>query len=106
MAVSEIVQTIYHQIKGGRLQVMIGAKNFTSGDNGMSLSFRFMPGRGKVNYCKIVYAPGFDLYDMEIGRIWTQNRTPRYDVKKFVQGVYFDQLMPIFEDFTGLATHL
>lgn len=94
-------------IMGGtnRLHAMIGAKNFAKGDmetDAPFFSFKHMKARDGINYFKIRYNPGLDLFDIEFGRIWGT----KYTVKKVVEGVYVDMVREIFEDTTGLALSL
>jgi|AntRauTorcE11897_2_1112592.scaffolds.fasta_scaffold129682_1 hypothetical protein len=92
-------------IMGGtrRLALMIGAKNFAKGDmetDNPFFSFKFKAkAHDGINYFKIRYNAGLDLFDVEFGRIWGH----KYTVKKEVEGVYVDMVREIFEDTTGLA---
>jgi len=94
-----VAKTILQQLGGRRFIVMTGAKNMT--DHGKALSFRIPKGKGGINYVKITLT-GRDDYDMEFGRI----HALKYTVKKTLSGVYFDQLQPIFTEYTGLYTSL
>ena len=94
-----VAKTIFAQIKGNRLSVMTGAKNFVGGED--FLSFRFPRSKG-VNYCKITLDYGQDLYDIEYGYI----ASSKYTVKQTFTGYYFDMILPNFEEVTGLYTSL
>lgn len=91
-------------IMGGtrRLATMIGGKNFAKGDMSTDnpfFSFKFKAkARDGINYFKITYNAGMDLFDLEFGRIWGT----KYTVKKEVEGVYVDMVREIFENTTGL----
>lgn len=95
----QVAETIVQQMGGfGRLKCMVGADHFgTSGDN---LSFKFK-GSKVANYIKITLN-GMDLYDVEFGKIWGTN----YKIVKEIDGLYFDQLIPVFEDTTKLYLSL
>lgn len=95
----QVAEIIVQQLGGfGKLKCMVAANNFgTSGDN---LSFKFK-GSKIANYIKITLN-SLDLYDVEFGKIWGHN----YKVIKEVNGVYNDQLIPIFENTTKLYLSL
>jgi hypothetical protein len=98
---SEEYKTIMSQLGWNKLSVMIGITNPSYGDGGKSLSFRWKARSPKCNYCKITLNHK-DLYDMQFGYIRGLNFT---NIKDF-NDVYNDQLLDVFEDYTGLATHL
>lgn len=95
---SEIAQTILTQMGSiGRLQQFTGAYNFV--DHGDALSFKFNNVTDiKINYIKITYDEGEDLYNVELGYIKGLN----YKKVKEMTEIYFDQLMDIFEAETGM----
>jgi len=98
-----VARTILKQMGGsGRLKAMIGAKHFI--DHGQSLSFQF-PNRkrSKGNYVKITLR-GDDTYDMEFSVI-SGGGTKVKKVKTY-SGIYFDQLQPLFTEWTGLRLRL
>jgi hypothetical protein len=89
-----VAQTILNQLGGmKRLVIMTGAYNFVASSN--AVSFRIK--NRKVNYIKITLN-GKDLYDIKFSRI------VKYDEKvvKEYNDIYFDQLIPIFEETTGM----
>lgn len=98
-----IAQTIFSQLGGSRFTVMTGAKNFL--DHGRALSFRLPGGpgfvKGGINYVKITLTWD-DLYLVEFGRVWGKN----FKTVHSVDGIFFDQLQPLFAQITGLDTHL
>jgi hypothetical protein len=95
----QVANEIYRQINGGRLQVMVNAKNFCACDNDTALSFRFMRSNG-VNYLKITLEN--DLYVMEFGLI----HGTKYTVKSRHDFLFSSDLLDIFRSVTGLATNL
>jgi len=91
----QVAQTIAQQLGGlGRLKCMVGGHTFADVGNGFSFKFK---GSKVANYMKVTLTP-LDTYNVEIGKIWGQ----KYTVKKELEGVYFDQLKPIFENTTKL----
>jgi len=89
-----VAQTILNQLGGmKRLVIMTGAYNFVASSN--AVSFRIK--NRKVNYIKITLN-GNDLYDLKFSRIVKYNEK----VVKEYSDIYFDQLIPIFEETTGM----
>jgi len=98
-----VAGTILKQMGGpGRLKAMLGAKHFI--DHGNALSFQF-PNRkrSKGNYVKITLR-GDDTYDMEFSAI-SGGGTKVKKVKTY-SGIMFDQLQPLFTEWTGLYLRL
>ena|SRR5690625_4736974 len=98
----EVAETIVQQLAGhwGRLKVMTGATNPAYSEQDLYFSFRFKM-CSKANYCKIKLN-SMDTYDIEFGKLWGS----KYRVVETVEGVYAEDLKPIFEDFTGLYLSL
>ena len=89
-----VAQTILNQLGGmKRLVIMTGAYNFVASNN--SVSFRIK--NRKVNYIKITLN-GKDLYDVKFSRIFNYQEK----IVKEYTDLYFDQLIPIFEETTGM----
>lgn len=97
----EIWQIIMQQINYSRLAVMVGGWNPTYSEKDNYFSFRFKASKS-YNYCKITYNEGKDLYVVYLCKIYS---TKLINEKTF-EDVYCDQIIPIFEKVTGLATHL
>lgn len=94
----QVAKTILEQLGGaGRLQVMTGAYNFVAYPNGVSFKFK----NRKVNYVKITLN-GMDLYDIEFLKLTVNSQKK---VAEF-EDIYFDQLIDIFEDTTGMYLRL
>ena len=92
----DVALTIMKQMGGGRLKVMIGAKNFVS--HGNALSFKFPnPKRSMGNAVKITLDPS-DTYTMEFFN-------GMKSVKK-VDGLHAEDLKRTFEKQTGLYLSL
>lgn len=102
----EIANTIIRQMGGGgRLKAMVGAKDIYALDSGVQ--FRFM-GSKKANKVVIDYTPD-DLYKMtflKVGRFNKKTYEIKVETVETVEGVYNDQLKPIFEETTGLYLSL
>lgn len=92
------VETIARQIFGRGGRSMIAAHNLLN--HGNALSFKFKGSR-KFTYCKITLLTD-DTYKVEIGRI------RKYELVgvQTTEGVYADQLRPLFERTTGLYLSL
>lgn len=89
-----VAQIILNQLGGmKRLVIMTGAYNFVASSN--SVSFRIK--NRKVNYIKITLN-GKDLYDVKFSRIFNYKEK----VVAELNDIYFDQLIPIFEQNTGM----
>lgn len=95
----EIANTIYKQLGGGKFSAMTGAKNFVFTESG--LQFKIGRNSKGINFVKIDYNAK-DLYDVEFGKV----RSTNYKTIKKFSDVYNDQLVSIFEETTGLYTHL
>lgn len=92
-----VTTTIRDQI-GSRALFMIGAYNLCADKN--SLQFR-IKGSHRVNFIKVTYNYGLDLYRVEFGRI----RDFKYTTVSTFDQVYCDQLCDLIEKETGLYTH-
>lgn len=110
MDYEQVVKTIIAQMGGyGRLKAMVGAKTFTySGlDNSVQMSFRFCGDR-RHNVCRVRYNGGSDDYTVCFERLTHKKGecSPVFTNRQEFQGVYCDQLIPIFEEVTGLYLSL
>ena len=93
----EVATTICEQIGGtGKLRAMIGADNWLADSNSLMFSFK---GCRKMNKCRITLDAN-DTYTIELFKFSPSKLT--CDVKEVSHGVYFDQLIPVIEKFTGL----
>jgi hypothetical protein len=95
-----VARTILAQMGGvGRLKAFVGAHSFTLGD----LDVRFvwpMQARSKPN-ALIVRLCGDDTYTLEFSRVGKGETK----ILKTLEGIYFDQLVELFEKETGLYLH-
>lgn len=95
MTNAEIADTIIQQMGGGkRLGTMIGAHNFVAIERGLQFGFRLCR---KANKITITLEPS-DTYTVKFWKI----TTARARAVKTYQDVYADNLIPLFEKFTGL----
>ena len=100
----EIANTIIQQMGGRKLCAMVGAKNFTYGTidyNGFEqpyMLFQFSLSR-KYKYCRIIYNQGSDTYIFQL----LNNKAV---VKFNLAYVYAEDLIPLFEEKTGLYLSL
>jgi len=106
METKQIAETIYKQLGGNRFKAMVGAYNFifgTEADN-VFLDCRFK-GSKKANHLQVIYVYGTDTYHMVFKKIGNAPKYKIVEVAKF-DDVYCDDLQSIFEDTTGLYTHM
>lgn len=98
----QISDLILEQLGGSyRLSSMIGAKNFSYDANG-ALSFHFKGSR-KANMVRILLLPS-DTYTL----VFTKFNARTLDVQPvgLFENIYVLNLIPVFEQFTGLALRL
>lgn len=94
-------EIILQQIGGKTFIAFTGAYNILHfGDN--ILRFRFR-GSEDFDFCSIAYKPFPDLYEMRIGKVGEDGQLANEQV---MDGVYFDQLVEIFERTTGVFAHM
>lgn len=94
----QIAKTILMQLGGSnRLQMFTGAYNFVAVPNGVSFRIK----NRSVNYVKIVLN-AMDTYDIEFGLI----RGVNYKIVKELSGIYNDQLVEVFNRYTGMVLRL
>ena len=96
----KIAEEILRQLGGNRFRVMTGAKAFTATDN--SLRMRIGRNSSNSNYLEITLND-LDLYDIVFAKVTRKGEMK--SVKEY-NGVYNDQLVPIFESHTGMYTKL
>jgi len=102
----EIANTIIRQMGGGgKLKAMTGAKDMLALESGVQFKFMLSKTANKVI---IDYTPD-DLYNMTFYKVGRLNKKtwdiPAKEIAKF-EGIYNDQLKPIFEETTGLYLSL
>lgn len=102
---NNIIQTMINQfcVNLNRLQAMIGANSMCYDNNNNSLYFSFKLCR-KANKCTLQYNSDLDLYTMKFYKY--NSRTADIKEIKSYEGLYSDQLKPVFEQFTGLYISL
>lgn len=96
-----VARTILEQMGGtGRLVAMAGAKGFVYDANAVSFKFPNRD-RNRPNYCKVELAAD-DTYTVTFGRI------VKWDLRSAstVEGIYWDQLVELFENATGIYLSL
>ena len=96
-----VANTILHQLGGHRFIAMTGAKNFSSADRGLSFSLSSTSTKNKCNFVNVELLPN-DSYTIEFGKL------VKFQYKQLTSfsGVYFDNLVRLFESETGLYTKL
>lgn len=105
----QIASTILQQMGGSRkLQAMIGSNQFTCGEKEYDgfvqpyVMFNFKMNR-KMNWCKVIYEEGKDLYVMQF---INQRGMKSPSVVKEYTNVFAEDLIPNFEETTGLYLYL
>jgi len=103
--VSDIVKTLFEQINGRQLSVMIGAKEFTQITEN-ELSFKIGKNCKSVNRIIITYNYGTDLYTMKFCRDSVSRKTFEFKRKviKEITDCFCDDLIPLIEENTGMTT--
>ena len=92
----EVANTIYRQLGGDRLKLMIGCNRLVAHKDGLGFGWPSrQPSRG--NYCRVTLLPT-DTYRVEFMSV---RGTTVKTVRTF-EDIYCDQLMDIFEEQTGL----
>ena len=98
---SNVAQTILQQLGGNRFIAMTGAKNLTVGDYGNGLGFKIGRNAGRVSHVQI-HLDASDTYTVKFLAV------RKFAVREIESAsfVYADQLRPMFERVTGMATSL
>ena len=97
-----IIETMVSQLGGNKALAMTGGRFIADTEN-CKLIFIFKGSR-KANRLHMTYLEGQDLYKMEFIK-----HSPKYLTDKVVKeydGVYCDQVIELFEAFTGLYLSL
>ena len=92
-----IAKTIIEQMGGaGKIRAMVGVKTFVVIEDGVSFQFK---GSRKMNYVEIILDPS-DTYTMTLYKLMPK----KMELKKISEfdGLFWDQLKPVFESETGL----
>ena len=102
-----IASTIIEQLGGsGHLQAFVGANSFGcceieyEGFNQPAVWFKFKMNR-TMNVCRVIYEEGKDLYVVQFIKASIKGLKI---VKEFTD-VYAEDLIPLFENTTGLVLH-
>lgn len=97
-----IAQEILRQLGGNRFIAMTGAKNFVYSDT--NFSFKIPKAKNGIN--RIVIKLVNDEYVVSFRRYRLSKGMPTEKVVSEHEGVYFDELQPLFTKETGLYTKL
>jgi hypothetical protein len=101
MSDQTVAHTILNQLGGSRFAAMTGAKNLQSTPT--SLQFQIGRALKRINRVTIELT-GADLYNITFSR-YSPTNLEVTEVEK-VDGLFNDQLRPVFERVTGLRTSL
>lgn len=101
----EIASTIYNQLGGNQFAAMTGTKNFVYGENelGTYLQMKLSHNKNGFTHLIVQYKEALDEYSMEFCKV------DRYGAKSgvhIITDVHAEDLVPFFEDETGLYTKL
>ena len=104
----EIVQTIYVQLGGNKFTTMIGAKlSYSINSKDQPVLHCKLPAdikiRNNINLVLISYNIGLDLYEYTFMN--TRKATESQIIKQ-INDVYAEDLIPLFEQETGLYCYL
>jgi len=94
-----VAETILAQLGGNKFRVMTGAKNFVSST--YSLSFDIPKSKDGINKVWIQLTTN-DSYDI----VFYSIRGTKINEVAKIEDIYTEQLIPIFEERTGLLTRL
>lgn len=103
-----IIQTIYTQLGGSKFTTMTGAKlSYSTNSKDQPVLHCKLPSdikiRNNINLVLITYNIGLDLYEYTF--INTRKDTENQIIKQ-INDVYADDLIPLFEEETGLYCYL
>jgi len=103
--INEIATTIIDQFGGaGRLKTFVGANSFCCGEtecNGFKqpmVWFKFEMNK-QMNVCRVIYEAGKDLYVVQFAKATVKG----FKIIKEFNEVYAEDLIPLFENTTGLV---
>ena len=104
----EIVQTIYTQLGGSKFTAMTGAKlSYSINNKDQPVFYCKLPAdikiRNNINLVLITYNIGLDLYEYTFMN--TRKRTENQIIRQ-INDVYAEDLIPLFEQETGLYCYL
>lgn len=104
----EIAQTIYTQLGGSKFTTMTGAKlSYSTNSKDPPVLHCKLPAdikiRNNINLVLITYNIGLDLYEYTF--INTRKSTKNQIIKQ-INNVYAEDLIPLFEQETGLYCYL
>lgn len=100
----EIASTIIQQMGCKKLVLMVGAKNFSYGTTEYDgfvqpyMIFQFAMSR-KYKFCRVIYEEGKDTYVFQL-------MNNKAEIKVSIDNVYCEDLIPLFEEKTGLCLTL
>lgn len=107
--IKEIMMSLYEQLGGHKFVVATGSKftGYAEDENGnLEQYISLARNASSANKLKITYDEGLDLYNMIFERQTFSKKTFQVSRKEIASynGVYFDQLAPIFESVTRMYT--
>lgn len=105
--IEEIMMSLYEQLGGHKFIVATGSKftGYSEDENGnLEQYISLARNASSANKLKITYDEGLDLYNVLFEKQTFSKKTFQISKKEIASynGVYFDQLIPIFESVTGM----
>jgi hypothetical protein len=106
----QIAGEILRQLGGNKFIAMTGAKNLVYSENEKGntiLTFKIGQNSKRINYIRIEYVGGIDLYNIEFIN-YRMGKNYDVNLKQIAhhEQIYNDMLVPIFEQETGMYTKL
>lgn len=104
----EIVQTIYAQLGGSKFTTMTGAKlSYSINSKDQPVLHCKLPAdikiRNNINLVLIIYNIGLDLYEYTF---MNTRKDAKSQIIRQINDVYAEDLIPLFEQETGLYCYL
>jgi hypothetical protein len=102
-----IGQTIYQQLGGKAFSIVTGANTFLGVEKGLVFRIPGKSGYAKnnINKVEIMLTP-MDTYRVKFFRVRKKEGVPVSKLIAEVDSVYFDQLIDVFEEHTGLVARM
>jgi hypothetical protein len=98
-----VANTILEQLGGHMFALMTGAKNFSGTEN--SLTFKIPNAQNKITHIIITLEPS-DTYTVEFYNCRITSKGLKRELVESINDVYCDMLQDVFEQHTGLYTHM
>lgn len=98
----QIATTILEQLGGRKAQVMIGMRDMVASPDGLSFGWKVRGARNRATKCVVTLTPD-DFYTV---RFYRASRPANVHLVSEHEGLFWDQLVELFEGETGLYLRL